>query len=330
MERILIGSSNINRFYKPEAFKDHKPYIMVKSTKFEHFKVKMDSLEKGKKQVVVSVIENFLCDAVGSDPQDEDRLNEIIESVIREFTGVIERAGKRDVESKFVIVKPIKRPRDKWYEENFDEMSKYYTESVNKLKLENVTVADAISSMSQNFEPDMVHLTMEAGLTFIDGILRAAEDFFNAELVDLEDEREVAMDIADGGCSGSSKTIGTVDQKTIEKTVQQMTDRFNQRKESDNLIFARIREELDFISNVKKEDRIIITGLTSKDPIPVVFDEKKKWMAAIVKSLLDIIDPDLNKEILFINQGKSNGRDIPMAEVRFSSTECAKKASSCL
>ena len=69
MERILIGSSNINRFYKPEAFKDHKPYIMVKSTKFEHFKVKMDGLEKGKKQVVVLVIENFLCDAVGSDPR---------------------------------------------------------------------------------------------------------------------------------------------------------------------------------------------------------------------------------------------------------------------
>jgi hypothetical protein len=95
MACILIGSSNICHFYKPETFRDHKPYIMVKSTKFEHLKVKMDSLEIGKKQLGVSAIENFLCHAVGSDPQDEDRLNEIIESVIKELAEVIETAGKR-------------------------------------------------------------------------------------------------------------------------------------------------------------------------------------------------------------------------------------------
>ena len=49
-------------------------------------------------------------------------------------------------------------------------------------------------------------------------------------------------------------------------------------------------------------------------------------MAEIVKTLLDKIDPALAKEILFINQGKSNGRDIPMAEVKFTSIDWAKKA----
>jgi ketopantoate reductase len=116
MAHILIGSSNICRFYKPETFRDHKPYIMFKSTKFEHFKVKLDNLEIWKKQVVISVIENFLCDVVGSDPQEEDKLNEIIERVIKEFAEVIGTAGKRFVESRFVVVKPIQRPRDKWYD----------------------------------------------------------------------------------------------------------------------------------------------------------------------------------------------------------------------
>ena len=58
-----------------------------------------------------------------------------------------------------------------------------------------------------------------------------------------------------------------------------MADGYNQRKENDNLIFARIREELDFTSNAKKEDRVIITGLTSKDPCPITFEEKKNgWL----------------------------------------------------
>ena len=222
MARILIGSSNICRFYKPETFSNHKPYIMVKSTKFEHFKAKMDNLEMGKKQVVISVIENFLCDAVGSDPQDEDKLNEIIEKVIKEFTGVIETAGKKFADSRFVVAKPIQRPRDKWYVENFDAMGKYFTESVNKLKLGNVTSADAISVMSQKFEPDMVHLTMETGSIFVDGLLRAADDFFNAELIDLEGEQETAMD------TGSEGSSGTIQEKGEKDT--QIPGESNQRK----------------------------------------------------------------------------------------------------
>jgi hypothetical protein len=40
------------------------------------------------------------------------------------------------------------------------------------------------------------------------------------------------------------------------------------RKEADNLMTARIREELDAISNQNKEDRCILTGLTYTIPMP--------------------------------------------------------------
>jgi hypothetical protein len=49
-------------------------------------------------------------------------------------------------------------------------------------------------------------------------------------------------------------------------------------------------------------------------------------MTEIVNSTLNRIDPELARNILFINQGKNNGRDIPMAEVRFKANEWAKKA----
>jgi hypothetical protein len=41
--------------------------------------------------------------------------------------------------------------------------------------------------------------------------------------------------------------------------------------------------------------------------------------------LLNKINPELANTILFINQGKSNRRDIPMAEVRFLISEWEKR-----
>ena len=87
-----------------------------------------------------------------------------------------------------------------------------------------------------------------------------------------------------------------------------------------------MREELDTIRNSKKEDRIIITGLTSKIPPPTAHEDKKKWLSDIVTDLLNKIDPELAKNITFINQGKRLGRDIPMVEVRMTSKELSKKA----
>jgi hypothetical protein len=53
---------------------------------------------------------------------------------------------------------------------------------------------------------------------------------------------------------------------------------------------------------------VIITGLTSKVTCTSNFEEKKKWFSTIVNDLLKKLDKDLD----FMNQGKNNGRDIPM------------------
>jgi hypothetical protein len=40
-------------------------------------------------------------------------------------------------------------------------------------------------------------------------------------------------------------------------------------------MFAQFREELDTKSNVKKEDRVVITGLLSNESAPTTFEDKK-------------------------------------------------------
>ena len=335
MARILIGSSNICRFYKPETFKDYRKYLVMKCTKIEPFKARMACLESCNTEVVISVIENFLCDAVGSDPEDEDTLNQTIESVIDNFVEIVGKTARAFPKTRFGIVKPIQRPRDKWYSDNFDELKEYYNEGLSKLGLTNITTIDPISLTSQKFETDCVHLTKDAGWLFVDGILRAAEDFFKAEMVDLEEEQSGGerMEVDENkGCEkGTSKKSLIVNRpmnstQNWEGKMHHLEEGVNRRRECDNLIFARVREELDLISNGKKEDRVIITGLSSSTPAPNSLEEKKKWLMEVVTKLLNKIDPELEKNIAFINQGKNRGKEIPMVEVRFTSKEWAKKA----
>jgi hypothetical protein len=156
----------------------------------------------------------------------------------------------------------------------------------------------------------MVHLTRDAGLTFVDGALRAAEDFFGAELVDLEPNQEsMEKNIASGSNErvneknqddqkkiGEQKGNPFANETKLERSLQQINEKINRRNENDNLIFARIRDELDTISNTKKEERIIITGLVSNEPIPTALDERKAWLARFVASLLNRLDVELAKK----------------------------------
>ena len=64
MARLLIGSSNVYRFYEAGKFKSYNPDNMMRCTRLEVFKAKMDALEVDDKEIVISVIENFICDAV--------------------------------------------------------------------------------------------------------------------------------------------------------------------------------------------------------------------------------------------------------------------------
>ncbi len=44
----------------------------------------------------------------------------------------------------------------------------------------------------------------------------------------------------------------------------------------DSLVSARMREELNKITNRGKEDRLIITGMSNLAPIPLAFKQRKK------------------------------------------------------
>ena len=111
----------------------------------------------------------------------------------------------------------------------------------------------------------------------------------------------------------------------LENKVQNMGTEMEDRRFFDSLVTARIRDELDAMTNTNKEDRIIITGMTNSTVMPQGFADKKKWMADMVGRVINKIEQGVADKIIWINQGRSNARDIPMAEVKLESRELAHR-----
>ena len=86
---------------------------------------------------------------------------------------------------------------------------------------------------------------------------------------------------------------------------------------------TKMREDVDFMTNIRNEDRIVLTGLTATKPPPQNQEEKVAWISNIVKEFVKTIDPESSEKITFVKWGRSKDKDIPMAEVRFDSKEIA-------
>ena len=147
MARILIGSSNVYRFYEANRFKRFDPYIMVNCTKSEIFAVKMAELGPEDKEIVISVIENFVCDAV-SGVEDNMVATGLCERAIKEYFGTIKTAADRLPESRIALAQPILRPGNDWYASNFDVIIRCYIKRVNTITKTNITKLKTLSLMS--------------------------------------------------------------------------------------------------------------------------------------------------------------------------------------
>ena len=197
MSRILIGSSNVSRFYEAGRFTAYNPYILFKCTNIETYKVKMDALEVEDKQIVISVIENFICDAV-RDVSDDLVANGLCEEAIKTFMKTLKITAERLPESRFALARPMLRPGVAWYTERYEDIEKFFNEGIKAIGKSNIAKLDSLSRMSQKFEYDGIHLTQECGAIFVETTLGNAEAFFEAEIVDLVKEMETETEELNG------------------------------------------------------------------------------------------------------------------------------------
>ena len=137
LTRVMIGSSNVNRFYKKEEFSGFKECKMVKCCNEEVFKVRLDDLVVEEKEVIISVIENFITDAVGK-VKDEKVTATKIDETIKRFLTMIEETAVKLPGTKFAISLPVRRPLKTWYTTELDRITKIYGDGICKIGRDNV------------------------------------------------------------------------------------------------------------------------------------------------------------------------------------------------
>jgi len=304
MSRVLIGSSNVYRNYRASAFKKYGEYAMIRCVDFDSFSAQLSNLDSAETEITISVLENFLVKAAGSLKRKEREA--ALVAIVEAYVGEVAEVAKKNAGTKYVLVDPILRPKHKWYEDTFDLVKKSHKDRIHAAGLVNISRVDVISRASQQFEDDQVHLTPDSGKIFVGSILEESDKIFNSDFVDL----------SEGGESSAPEMF-------LENRIRKLENEVEERRWYDNLLFARTREELDTIANRSKEDRIVITGLTSSTPPPSDWIPRKEWLRKIVIDTLVKVYPDFNRQLGFINQGKNNGKDIPMVEAKCESSSVA-------
>jgi hypothetical protein len=210
-------------------------------------------------------------------------------------------------DSRFGVVMPLQRPSLEWYQNNLDEIKTAMADGIVKMKKDNVNKIECPSALSQTFEKDGVHLTKDAGKCFLTIILEQAETYFDAEIVNLtENESEVEVTSEEEEettkkSKGHSGPSGQGFKPDANARLDKLEAELAKRKLADNIMFARIREELDTIANKSKEDRVVLSGLVSKAPIPVETTAKIEALKKIAIDTFNFLIPDFDGKISFVS-----------------------------
>jgi hypothetical protein len=171
MANLLIGSSNVNRHYRAADFPDNRQYKMLKCTTIEGYTAYMEGMVADNKNVLISVIENFVVDAVGGD---STRPEVAIDECIKGFLATTLEAAVKFPKTKFGIVLPLRRPAVPWYNDRVDSISMFMIDGIKAMiserSVNNVAVINCISVASQQFNADRIHLTAPSASVFLEVI----------------------------------------------------------------------------------------------------------------------------------------------------------------
>ena len=195
MTTIVIGSSNLKRFDPLLDEKLRKSISMQKCTTMDVFRVRMSELDEDDRGIIISVIENFVCEMVG-EAKEEKEIEARVMKALEEFIEVLNETATKLKNSKFVVVEPMKRPGVKWYNDKIMEFTEAYVNKVKSLGLLNVKLISWADLPVQTFDSNGVHLVPAAGERFFVAVMAYAEHFFGIESIDLAVE---AMDETSGG-----------------------------------------------------------------------------------------------------------------------------------
>jgi hypothetical protein len=307
-ESLLIGSSNVYRLYKPG--KNTRNYKMVNCTRMETFEAHISNLVPDNKYVLISVIENFVSDEVTNEAEPDAEITHCIRTFLKTLGEVVARLPG----TRFCIVMPTHRPVHNWFEDRIQDMTDALEKGIKEIQLklgfDKIVGVDAPPDSTQDFLQDGVHLNDPAAKIFLDHILSEAETFFKGQKsTDNNDDVQDVVEVR--SIEERLKSLEMAHKKQVKMNF------------ANCLMMARVREEIDTIANRSKEDRVVMSGLKSKVPMPTDNRERIEWLKKMAMGIFAELIPDFKGKIFYLNQGKQMDVFLPMIEVKLDKAEHA-------
>ncbi len=336
MARILIGSSNIRRFYPCDQTNEYPKYKVEAATLKRAFEVTLEAIPSDAK-VVISVLENFIEKEVNIETEGEKE--KTMKRVIQQVVAAVVTSARKNKEARFAMAYPILRPNNLWMTTNEDSIRREFEAAINSQCEINISKIDAVSRASQEFEKDGVHLTQSAGRNFVGNLIGMAEESFSAIQINLEDgdkedgdkeEDQISKVLKLGAATSAAKSslnINDLKKTTNElKTWKNHIERnLNSRFRSDNLMFARLRDEMDSETNRKREDRTQVTGLVEQAKVPRVNAERNEFLRNAAKDFCSAIKNDFDGTVVFATTSGKPEKGNLILEFRLDSVERARE-----
>ena len=271
---------------------------------------------------MTSVLSNFLSDAGKSvEPSGLlDALNLVIVNHVRTISGYVQSNRTTRV----VIVPPLPRSTPDWFGAYLPGLTSLLVSEVLSLASPQVTCLAPFIAPASYFESDGLHLNSVAGLEFIKYIVIGIDQAY--PVIDCG-----SMAPPSDSDTTPSSPCDLNHLATAVKDLTDMTKKFQAdaltRREQDNLVFARLKEDRDFELNKSRENRFTVSGLKlrgdqvpPRDPVL-----RKEFFRDVLQKLVDeacpTLDPKPEVKDVYVNM--RHGLGAPFIEGRMDSVESA-------
>ena len=247
-----------------------------------------------------------------------------------------------------------------WFSDKLPELNEWLTKEVQRVSMPNLVVGPVFDVSAEMLEADGVHLLPAVGAAYLGQVRQfVAAALTSPEDVTLVDELQnlVSSDSDDDVLSvmgdeedklgailkivkSNSKKLSSVkplkDALTkLAVSSSELEAQVRLRRQRDNLVFARIKEEADSDQNRSKENRVAISGLARASDGLTTHQAKKEYYSKVVMDLVAKACPSLEPKPAIVDIIVSLRRDQanPSIEAIFDSPSGAlafRKAASTL
>lgn len=277
---------------------------------------------RGASIIVTSVLANFICDAGLLAP------DKILDQTYAELSAHVHSLTSFSFSNphiRIAIVPPLPRSNPEWFNPYLPCLTTFLFSEITKSGCSQVRYLSPFVAPPSFFESDGVHLNQDAGVQFIRFIIDGVDQIFPDHVVTETSSSStfqtgvlphpvVAMpgvnvqpfvpppssQVRTSLDSVPSTPSFAVEFSRISSALDTLTGitghirtETRVRRDQDNLIFARLKEDRDFEFNKNREDRFTITGFIAPDP-PRDPRDRKEYYRLKLQELVDQACPDLS------------------------------------